>query len=313
LDRNVSGTGKANSYDLFINIETLDQQGFNFLHLVVLGLRQLNLEMVLAQCLSPQVDVDMPDINGRTPLIWAAWRGDEKSVDLLISSRAGVDRTDHEGYSAIGRAAKSGHVNCVRRLLEAGALISISDDYGLQPIHHASSNKANGFVVVDELLAWGADPNAQSACGTPLHFASNRGSVDTVKRLLSGGADIDAQDPDGDSPAMVALFCWNQSIFSYLMQAGAKLNHVRKTGENILHLVTWVGSTEIWSELSAYVNSEQTSGLDVKVSHNGHGLMHCFDHCRNLWYVGERETIGDELVKFRHMIDTFEDTLRFCV
>jgi ankyrin repeat protein len=198
-------------------------------------------------------------------------------------------------------------------LLGARALVNICDDYGLQPTHHASSNKTNGLVVVNELLAYGANPNAPSACGTPLHFASNRGSLDTVKRLLSAGADINARDPDDDSPAMVTLLCWNQSIFSCLMHAGAKLNHVRKTGEDILHLVTWAGSTETWNELSTYASTEQTSGLDVRVPHNGHGLTHCFDHCRNLWYVGERETMADEVAKFRHMIYTFEDNLKIDV
>jgi ankyrin repeat protein len=42
---------------------------------------------------------------------------------------------------------------------------------------------------------------------TPLHLAANRGSLDTVKCLLRGGADIDAQDSDSDTPAMVALLC----------------------------------------------------------------------------------------------------------
>lgn len=307
MDRKVSSTAHAASYDLFINTETLNQQEFNFLHLIVLGLRNLSLELVLAQCLSHQSDVDAPDVNGRTPLIWAAWRGDVGSVELLLNSRAKINRVDHQGYSAIARAAKAGHLDCVRKLLRAGASIDISDDRGIQPIHHASSNKASGLPIVDDLLAAGAHPNAPSANGTPLHFAANRGSTGIVKSLLLAGADVDTQDLDGDSPAMVSLLCWNQSTFSYLMRAGAKLNHVRKTGENIVHLVTWSGSTEIWSEMTKYVNSERMSGVDIGALHNGHGLKHCYEYCRSLWYVGERENKEEEEMKFQRMIEAFKN------
>lgn len=306
LKRNVSNTARAATYDLFTDTDTLDQQEFNFLHLIVLGLRHLNLEMVLAQCLSPQCDIDTPDVNGRTPLIWAAWRGDVKTIALLLTSRADINKTDHEGHSALAKAVKSGHLDCVRKLLEAGASFKTGNDHGLQPIHWASSNKLNGSTIVDELLSWGANPNAHSTSGTPLHFAANRGFLDTVKRLVRGGANIDAQDSDGDSPAMVALLCWNQSVFSHLMHTGARLDLVRKTGENILHLVTWSGSSEIWRDMANTVSSDQVSRIDITALHNGHGLRHCFDTCRDLWYVGERESKAEEEMKFRRLIKAFK-------
>lgn len=305
LDRIVSNSAQAASYSLFINEDTLEQQDFNFLHLIVLGLRNLPLDLVLKQCLSYQSDVDAPDVNGRTPLAWAAWRGDMESVELLLASRADPDRADHEGFTAMTRAIKAGHLDCVRRLLAAGASLTKSDKNAYQPIHHASCNKANGHLMVDELLAHGADPNAPSSRAGPLHLAANRGSLNTIGRLLSAGADINEQDSDGDSPAMVALLCWNQPAFIHLMQAGASLKFTRKKGENILHLVTWAGSTNIWKMLTERAHTEQTNGVDVDAMHNGHDLDHCFQTCRELWYVGEREERAMEKMKFDRMIEAF--------
>ncbi|KAL1604884.1 hypothetical protein SLS60_004424 [Paraconiothyrium brasiliense] len=305
LDRIVSKTAKAASYNLFINSETLDQQDFDFLHLVVLGLRDLALDLVLKQYLSPRSEIDVQDVNGRTPLIWTAWRGDIANVNLLLSSHADPDRVDNEGYTAIARAAKAGHLDCIRALLKAGASVQAANGDDYQPLHHASGNKANGLPIVDELLAHGADVRAVCFRGTPLHLAANRGSSATIKRLLHAGADIDAQDSDGDTPAMIALLCWNEPAFVTLMHAGAKLNIVRKSGQNILHLVTWAGSSLLWNDISERAQTDQLAGVDAGALHKGHGLQHCFENCRKLWFVGKRETTDIEGERFNRMLDAF--------
>lgn len=51
---------------------------------------------------------------------------------------------------------------------------------------------------------------------------------------------------------VVALICWDQSFLSNVMRFGAELNHVRISGENLLHLIT--DSTEICSEIPQYRN-----------------------------------------------------------
>lgn len=247
----------------------------------------------------------MRDVNGRTPLIWAAWRGDLETLDLLISSHANPNQIDNEGYTAISRAAKAGHLDCVRSLLKGGAELKIANNDGYQPLHHASGNKLHGLLIVDELLAHGADVHAVCYRGTSLHLAANRGSPDIIKRLLQAGSDINAQDPDGDTPAMMALFCWNEPAFMCLMNAGATLNVARRNGENILHLLTWVGSVSLWDTVAVRARDKEIAGLDTKSLHNGHGLQHCFGNCREMWYVGTREAKEVEEAKFHRMLDAF--------
>lgn len=82
LDRNASGTALTSS-GLFKTSENLDQQGFTLLHLIVLELQYLDLEVVLKYY---PIDIDAPDANGRTPLLWASWRGDVASVTFYSST-----------------------------------------------------------------------------------------------------------------------------------------------------------------------------------------------------------------------------------
>jgi hypothetical protein len=52
--------------------------------------------------------------------------------------------------------------------------------------------------------------------------------------------------------------------------------------------------------------SERTKGVDTRALHNGHDLRHCYQHCRDLWYVGERESKEEEETKFKRMLDAFD-------
>jgi hypothetical protein len=305
LDRVVSFSARAASFDLYINSEALEQQEFNFWHLIVLGLRQDKLDWVLKQFLTPQSDIDAADVNGRTPLLWAAWRGDLESVELLLDSHADVNRADYEGFMLLAKAAGAGHLECVRKLLSHGASFVQADNDDLQALHHACGNPLNGLPIVIELLSKGADPNAPSTNCSPLHIAANRGSVETMEQLIESGAHIDAQDSDGDTPAAVALLCWNQPGFVYLMQADASLAFTLQTGENILHLVTWSGSTDLWDMITERSRTEQLRGVDTMAMHDKHDLHHCFKHCRERWYVGEREKTEVEVLKFQRMIGAF--------
>jgi ankyrin repeat protein len=71
------------------------------------------------------------DSQGRTPLTWAAQMGDSAVVELLLAYRADgtesggsateVDALDFSGFCPLHHAVFSGHLQCVRLLVSAGA------------------------------------------------------------------------------------------------------------------------------------------------------------------------------------------------
>ncbi|KAH7398328.1 ankyrin repeat-containing domain protein [Pyrenochaeta sp. MPI-SDFR-AT-0127] len=301
LDRNANGAAQVSS-ELYTSSDNLDHQGFQLLHLIVLGFKAMDLEAIVEY---GDVDIDTTDANGRTPLLWAAWRGDIVKVGLLLKYGANVNKADHQQWTPLAKACKAGHLGVVLCLLEAKANLALPTSQGFQPIHHASANKTYGAVVVKELLTRGVDVNAYSdRHETALHNAANRGSVETIQCLLDHGANIDAADGDGDTPAIVSLLCWNQSAFLYLANSGARLDIVRKSGHSVVHIAVWCASTEVWEYLTACAEAGNLTNIDIRVRHNGHSVSTCFHKCRDLWYAGVRD-VDVELVIFQRMIYAF--------
>ena len=66
----------------------------------------------------------------------------------------------------------------------------------------------------------------------PLHDAVDKGDVAQVKRLISKGADVNAEDTVGMTPLMQASRQGNTSIVSVLLDAGADVNALRFVGFN---------------------------------------------------------------------------------
>jgi len=65
--------------------------------------------------------VDSTDDEGGTPLMWAAWFGSQRAMEVLLAAGANVACFHRDGYTALHLAARSGHADAVRLLLEAGA------------------------------------------------------------------------------------------------------------------------------------------------------------------------------------------------
>jgi ankyrin repeat protein len=80
--------------------------------------------------------------------------------------------------------------------------------------------------TVRVLLSGGADVNAKNdSGGTALMLASYTGEAETVRALLSGGADVNARDDDGVTALKLAKLKNHNEIVQILKQAGARTNH----------------------------------------------------------------------------------------
>ena len=133
----------------------------------------------------------------RTPLMWAAFLGNEAMCKLLLERGAKVNDLVETG-TALGQAAWGGHAGVARLLLDAGARVDQRDLIAnYTPLHWAASSERSSPAVVELLLARGADANAEGGqsvdnylgvAQTPLMLARRRGDTPIVQALLKAGA-----------------------------------------------------------------------------------------------------------------------------
>ncbi|KLP12329.1 ankyrin 1 [Fusarium fujikuroi] len=142
---------------------------------------------------------------------------------------AGVDinsklREVHS-FHALGIAARSGHVEICRMLLEHGTCKEFDDDSAL--IHAA---RADNVEIVNMLLKEGHKVDIQlddsPYHGTPLVAAARAGYQDIVTALLENGADVNYAAPNEITPLMSAVLGNEATIAKTFIDAGADINAV---------------------------------------------------------------------------------------
>ena len=134
----------------------------------------------------------------------AAAIGRTGCLKRLLAARPMINSCNPEGQTLLMLAALNNHPMAVSTLLDGGASINIPDRSGDTVLLQAA---ARGFVDVVTILVH-HDPTCISATSsdgsTALHKACARGQILTVQILISCGADVNARDASGQSPADVA-------------------------------------------------------------------------------------------------------------
>ncbi|OWF48399.1 ankyrin-2-like [Mizuhopecten yessoensis] len=153
---------------------------------------------LLQKCLEGvDVDINLRDELGNTPLYMATMKSHRAAVDILLQNGAAVNDTCCSPMHNVR------DVHIAKALVEAGGRLGDRDDFGNTPLHRAVTREDIGLVFY--LLQLGADTNAQNALGnTPLHSAcrfSKDGPIcEVITRLISAGATVNMRDKVGKTP-----------------------------------------------------------------------------------------------------------------
>ena len=216
------GNLKANVIEVLRYIsrdsEFIENQDFSSIHKIVLGLSLKDLE---TEIISNPEKIDARDAMGRTPLEWAAARGDDHAVVTLLSFGAEPNVMDNKLNTPLTLASNQGHTLCARLLLEAGALADPVLPPGVKfgsPLNCASRN-ATDPLLIKTLLDFDADVEAGGVDGvTPLLHAARSKPVSFAKLLLDYGADINAKSKDGRTPLTTTIIHNNHNVLKLLLE-----------------------------------------------------------------------------------------------
>ena len=152
-------------------------------------LRQYSLDGDISkveEALEAGADVNSPDAEGHTALMFAAFNGHSEIVLTLLDHSAGVDRRDLMGRTALLYAATGPFPETVKILLDKGAKPNVVDS--------------------DEHFS-------------PLMHAAAEGNLNVVKILIGAGADPTLKDVDGDDALSFAQQAGHQAVVDFLQPA----------------------------------------------------------------------------------------------
>ncbi len=146
----------------------------------------------LRTLLQQKADVNAPQVDGATALLWAVHRDDLEAADLLIRAGARVDAANRLGVTPLAMASLYGNAGMVDRLLKAGADAKQAGPNGETTVMLAARN--GNPAVITRLVAAGADVNAREKVRgtTALMWAAEQRHPEAVKALLERGANVAA-------------------------------------------------------------------------------------------------------------------------
>jgi ankyrin repeat protein len=163
-------------------------------------------------------------VQGAGEVAKAAKAGNLAEVRKLIAARADVNAPESDGSTALLWAAYNSDLDMVKSLIAAGAKVDAANNYGVTPLLQAA--RTGDAAVVEALLVAGADPKLAHPEGeTPLMAASRAGRVDAMRLLLTKGADVNQVDQyQEQSPLMWAAAEGHLDAVKVLLEAGANPN-----------------------------------------------------------------------------------------
>jgi ankyrin repeat protein len=204
--------------------------------------------------------VNLRDYKGRTPLHWAATRGDSSAVSLLVDNGADVNVQDEEKATPLILAASSGSVRTIELLLLAKANVHLTDSRGGQALHYVSRHQKD-IAPVKLLVQAGAEVNCRNIYGhTPFIGAAIKNRYEIGMYLLQHGADMHkGSNNNNDTPLFECIFHNSSEFLRLLLREGAKHTHVNKSGSTILHAAALEAHLETIEILAA----SRPGGLNV--------------------------------------------------
>jgi ankyrin repeat protein len=216
-------------------------------------------------------DVDIKDVIGWTPLLWAALTGKPDTAEFLISKGVGIDAKNRDGNTALHIACRAGHKDVAKLLIDKHADINAPDNDGWTALHFAAMQ--GNQEIIKLLLDKGANVNVTAQDGTtPLQLACSSGKKAAVELIIEKNADINTKDDDGWTALHIAALRGYAEIVKILLVKGADINVKNNNGQTALSFVKDRDDTEISELLQNFGAEAKTLIIRIDSSQNSLNL-----------------------------------------
>jgi len=220
----------------------MNENGFNAMHYAS---REGNTEIVQMLLAHKQL-IDLPFKDGRTPLLLAAEQGQLEVCKLLLKAGANPLATDIDGCNAVHYSAGAGKAEI---FVGYKQLLDSKDKNGCTPLLFAA--RQGHLEACKSILDAGANPLATNEDGqTALHIVAYYGKTEIVRLLAAFKQLINSKAKDNFIPLMVAAHQGHLEACEILLKAGANALATNEDGINAMHLAASEGKAEIVQYLS---------------------------------------------------------------
>ena len=221
---------------------------------------------------------------GTSAITEASIIGSAPVIDALLKAGADPNFKNPNGETPLMEAARTGHLDAARLLLDAGADINAKETWGGQsPLMWAAAQSQPDMVKF--LASKGANlndhgkvhqwqrkviqeprPKDMNKGGfTPLHYAAREGCAACVANLLAAGADPDPEDPDRETPLLMAIENMHFDTAAVLIQGGADLDKWDLFGRSPIYMAADVSTLPVKGNgaMAVLPSTDTHSALDI--------------------------------------------------
>ncbi|CAD6584844.1 MAG: hypothetical protein ASARMPREDX12_001771 [Alectoria sarmentosa] len=179
---------------------------------------------IMKKLLDSETIVNAKDSNGETALSYAARKGNETVVELLLGRNDVIaNAQDQSGRTSLSYAAGEGHETIVKLLIDRDDVeVNSQDFFGRTALSHAAlkgHETITGLILGrDDVIADSQDGNHQ----TPLSRAAEEGHEIIVKLLVDrDDVEVDSRDELGRTPLSWTAVYGHETIVKLLLNQGA--------------------------------------------------------------------------------------------
>lgn len=124
-----------------------------------------------------------------------------------------------------------------------------------------SAARAGDVQSLKRILGSGVEINSKNENGhSALMLAAYNGHFDATQFLLEQGADVNSIDQSSNSILMGVIFKGHAAIFELLVQAGADLDYENRKKQTAIDLAVMFGRRELLFRMNQLQNSNRSSG-----------------------------------------------------
>ena len=184
-----------------------------------------NEEIVLSLLRAMAIINQTDTIEHMNALMLAAKRGHSECLKILLEYGSPVNDQNHNDETALIKAAQNGHMKCLQLLIDYSASINVQDDYGLTALMHAAIENVHCTKI---LIDAGANLELIDIwkSNALMRLLTADLSLDSTCALLliRAGCPLNEVNDSGDTALFIAVRDDNINVTKELIERGANVN-----------------------------------------------------------------------------------------